>query len=182
MIALTFDDALLNTYEVAFPIMNKYRVRGTLFVPTIVFTDGKHVRSDRAPHMTMNQAKELQEAGWEIGSHSHSHPRFDKLTLAEAEWELKESKANLKGWGFKPKTFAFPYGHGFYTKLQVNLAFQYYERVRTVTNKNPQLKLTYGIPIDDYPPQNVSGIFVIHLVKDIKGFEKWIRWLGDENG
>lgn len=174
---LNFDDALMNTYKVAFPIMEKHGLKGILFVPTIVFIKDARIRSDKAPHMNLEQAKELYEAGWEIGSHSYSHPRFDKLSLFKAEIELDKSKTHLEEWGFEPTSFAFPYGHGYYSEQQVKLAFKYYKSVRTVTNKNPQPNLIYGIPVDDYPPKNLSGTFVIHLVKNREKFERWIECL-----
>ena len=149
MITLTFDDGLLNTYEVAFPILEKYGFKAVTFIITGVVT-GKRKQDRGYSGMNLEQIRELQQAGWEIGSHSVMHPLFDSISLNEAENELVNSKEYLESNGFSIQSFAFPYGHGYYTEEQVSLAFKHYQNVRTVTTKKPQPNLIYGINIDDY--------------------------------
>jgi len=169
---LTFDDGLLNTYEIAFPLMAKYELTGTVFVVTgILKGELQNFRHDQAPYMNLQQVKQLHKAGWEIGSHSVTHPFFHTITLEKAEWELHESKRFLESRGFNVKAFAFPYGHGYYTDEQIKIAKEYYSEVRTVNDKRG---LVNGIPVDKFPSKE-EGVFVIHLVKDPKQFEGWIK-------
>lgn len=183
MVIITFDDALLNTYEVAFPIMEKYGFKGVCFVPTGLFVGAiKSCRIDDAKYMTIEQLWKLHEAGWEIGSHSHSHVRFDKQPLSFVRWELMISKTYLDNWRFKPVSFAFPYGYGYYTKEQIDLAHEFYEYVRTVEDfDNKQPGLIHGVSIDfnttpTIPQLAADSVVVIHLIRKLH-FENWVSTL-----
>lgn len=179
---LTFDDALLNTYEVAFPILEKYGVKATLFVPTCIINTNIRVRSDKAPHMSLDQMSELSDAGWEVGSHSHSHPRFDLISYDAAVRELYISKTLLEAQGFDVQSFAFPYGHGYYLQDQVYLALEFYNNVRTLHDQasaSTYEGMITGVNLDSYPPsrEKKADVYVLHLVRDPEGFEKWISTL-----
>lgn len=176
MIILCFDGALLNTYEVAFPIMKEHNVKGVLFVPTNVVRVDSHKE-----HMNIEQIREMHNAGWEIGSNSHSRPRFDKLHIDRAKWELTISKMRLEHWGFKPVSFAFPNCPN-YTEEQVKLAQKIYKYVRTIHDfKHPNEKLIHGLPLDHgYPP--IPGflagecmVYVLHKIEKPNDFEEWLE-------
>lgn len=62
---IQFDDGLSGVYDYAFPIMKKLGIVGTAFVNTSQIGD--------VDHMTMEQLHELQNNGWTIGSHAHTH-------------------------------------------------------------------------------------------------------------
>jgi len=183
LITLTFDDALLNTYEVAFPIMERCGFKGVAFIPTGILTgEVKKVRVDDSPYMSLNQVKDLHSAGWEIGSHSVTHPRFDLIPEKKAIFEIEGSKNFLETSGFNPASFAFPYGHGYYLPHQVRLAYRNYRWVRSVCDG--RWGLIDGIPIEDFPPKtDVEGlwkVYVIHLIRDPKAFESWICNVDEE--
>ncbi|MBI1863726.1 polysaccharide deacetylase family protein [Candidatus Woesebacteria bacterium] len=62
----------------------------------------------------------LKSAGWEIGSHSKTHPNFWKLDENKLEEEIKGSKLNLeKNLNLKVNYFAYPKGK--YTKNALNI-------------------------------------------------------------
>lgn len=182
IIVLTFDDALLNTYEVAFPIMQKHGIKGVAFIPTGVLTGVlKNFRPDKAEHMNIDQIRELHDNGWEIGSHSVTHPRFDQISRERIREELRLSRDHLSE--FKPTSFAFPFGHGYYSTEAILEAIMHYEWVRTVLDDKENL--INGIPIDSFPydaTKKVDGtVFVIHAVKDPEGFEAWIENLNNND-
>lgn len=190
MITLTFDDALLNTYEEAFPILEKYGVKAVCFVPTGLFTgEIKTVRVDNAPYMSLEQLKELYRAGWEIGSHSVTHPFFEQTSLEKAALELCNSKRFLYSNGFTPTSFAFPYGYRHYTLDQVQLALCMYSWVRTVNDLETSIPaipgFIHGIALEDYPPVETPifhKVYVIHLVENKVKFENWISLYAEEIG
>jgi len=195
MITITFDDGVLNTYEVAFPLMEKYTFKGVVFIPTGILTGTiKTVRLDDEPYMTLEQIKELHRAGWEIGSHSVTHRNFRELSDDNISWELDESKSFLSRQGFDVVSFAYPYGHQQYYPKHICMASQYYKWCRTVTDgwkgnrllpyPSERLELP-GIPMD--PPYEFREelcpwwlIFVFHVVKDPSEFEKWLKKLKGE--
>lgn len=188
MITLTFDDAVLNTYDIAFPLMKKHNFRGVVFVPTGILTgEVDTVRIDDAPYMNISQLSELHDAGWEIGSHTVTHRRLDQIPSREIEKELKQSKKYLEDWGFDPISLAYPYGHGLYTMEAVRLAGKYYDWARTVGdmqigNKRPYPRYQlHGIPgFPSIPLGEDWYIFVIHVIIDEMGFENFLRQLGEK--
>ncbi|MDL1956535.1 MAG: polysaccharide deacetylase family protein, partial [Candidatus Desulfofervidus auxilii] len=71
MLTFSFDDGHKSVYESAFPILSQYGFVGTA-----------NVISNRIgswSKMNVNQLLEMQSAGWEICSHSKSHPHFNKI-------------------------------------------------------------------------------------------------------
>ncbi|AZR72650.1 hypothetical protein BBF96_04145 [Anoxybacter fermentans] len=72
-VLLHFDDSYTGVYKNAFPLLESYGYKGTIFVPTNFI--------DRPNHMSLEQLIELKEAGWEIGSHSRSHQDLKELDL-----------------------------------------------------------------------------------------------------
>ena len=102
MITFTFDDGYLSTYQYAYPILKKYGYVGTAFIiPSLVGKEG---------YMNWAQITELYRNGWEIGSHSYTHPHLTQLSLEDLEKELYLSKQDLERHGFYVISFASPYG------------------------------------------------------------------------
>lgn len=110
-IALCADDAYRSFYEVAFPLLKKYRYPATLFVNTdAVGSNG---------YMTWAEVAEISAAGIEIGNHTASH-----LYLVEAEegelfdaWQKRIKDDILKAQetieahiGVRPRLFAYTFG------------------------------------------------------------------------
>lgn len=122
-VAITFDDGCRSVYELARPILAEFGMIATLFVPTDHigrsepmswpgidgYSKGDH--SGELMPMTWEQTRELADIGWEIGSHTRSHPRLtdlDDLKLAE---ELAGSRADCEQRLGRPCTsIAYPYG------------------------------------------------------------------------
>lgn len=102
-IIITFDDGYEDNYLTALPIMEKYNMKGTVFV--IAGQVGK------PEYMTWEQLKAAQERGMEIGSHTVSHVALNELPPAEQLNELVRSKQMLETKLGQPVTFlAYPYG------------------------------------------------------------------------
>lgn len=116
-VLITFDDGYLNNYENAFPILRDFGFRATLFV--VVQTVGWDNRwhdpksETRIPMVSWAQLKELQKAGWEIGSHTMNHHNLQKIELKDVKLEMEKSRAIMAEFlGETPNTFAYPYGSG----------------------------------------------------------------------
>lgn len=60
--------------------------------------------------LTSAQLKALQDVGWEISSHTHTHADLTPLTDAEQEYQMRTSKEILEGKGLKVTTICYPFG------------------------------------------------------------------------
>lgn len=115
-VVITFDDGYRNNLDNALPILKEFGFRAVLFVVTNALGRDNfwHDPSSetRIPMLTWEQTKTLQDAGWEIGSHTLNHPRLSKLSPAEVAKELTESRDEIeRRLGKRPVTFANPYGN-----------------------------------------------------------------------
>ena len=121
--AVTFDDAYRSVVELALPIMERLGVPGTLYVPTDFPGSGKPLAwegTDRwlgGPHehelacLDWSELRGLADSGWELGSHTRSHPHLTRLDDEQLSRELGESRAACEeGLGRPCRTIAYPYG------------------------------------------------------------------------
>jgi peptidoglycan/xylan/chitin deacetylase (PgdA/CDA1 family) len=55
--------------------------------------------------------REIAQVGIEIGSHTHTHPRLDRMRAERLEQEIAGSRRALEdGIGVRVATFAYPFG------------------------------------------------------------------------
>jgi peptidoglycan/xylan/chitin deacetylase (PgdA/CDA1 family) len=121
-VVLTFDDGYGCVADHAWPILQRYDFRATVFVTTGWISDAGPNAAGVPLDRTMNwaQVRELAAAGIEIGAHSHSHPQLDQLDDVTLSRELRDSRAILEeGIGATVRALAYPYG---YSSMRVRLA------------------------------------------------------------
>lgn len=134
-ISFTFDDGLGSALTAAAPTLQKYGITGTDYIITDcvgMVTVPNTCKADRnMVYMNWSQITQLQNNfGWEIGSHTKTHPQLstDKLTNAQLETELQSSKQTLNSHGFTANSFATPYGD--YDNNVLAIASKYYTNHR----------------------------------------------------
>jgi peptidoglycan/xylan/chitin deacetylase (PgdA/CDA1 family) len=123
MFAVTFDDAFASVGSLALPVLRALGVPGTIFVPTAFpdshgplmwpgleqWSDGPHAGELRC--LGWDELAALADQGWEIGSHTVTHPRLTRLDDARLDVELRESKQTLETRLGRPcSSIAYPYG------------------------------------------------------------------------
>lgn len=123
VLSLAFDDGLESQYSVAYPLMSTYGFKGTVYMIAnwSGLFEGRQL-------MSFAQAKEMQDSGWEIGSHGLTHTNLTTLSLQEMEYELKMSKQLLESNGFRVTSLAFPYSK--YNDEVLNAVKRYYNSSR----------------------------------------------------
>lgn len=115
-VVITFDDAFLDFYTAALPILQRYGFSATLYVPT-AYVGGtsrwmEHEGEGARPILSWEQLREVRDNGIECGAHSLSHPQLDLLPLAQAKKEITQSKHILEEHlGETVSSFAYPYGY-----------------------------------------------------------------------
>lgn len=102
-IIITFDDGYEDNFLTALPIMEKYNMKGTVFiVPNLVNTPD---------YLSWPQISAMQERNTEIGSHTMNHIGLGEVAPEEQRREIFDSKIVLEQHSNKAiKFFAYPYG------------------------------------------------------------------------
>lgn len=104
-VAITIDDAFISVYKEAFPRFQSYGFPVTLFVATNAIDRGLK------GYASWDQIREMQAAGVDIGSQSHTHPHMHQIDLDKARQEIDTSNNRfIEELGIKPTLFAYPYG------------------------------------------------------------------------
>jgi glycosyltransferase involved in cell wall biosynthesis/peptidoglycan/xylan/chitin deacetylase (PgdA/CDA1 family) len=118
---LTFDDGFLDNHATALPLMKAYGYTGFLFVlPGRVdsgdMLDWPEVSAEAAeyPHLMRSLSwplvEQMVEAGWEIGSHTLSHPHLPRVDDEALAQELSDSRRRIAERLGSCVTLAYPFG------------------------------------------------------------------------
>lgn len=115
-IMITFDDGYKDNVENALPILNKYNFKSTIYILDGIEynrwdTDNKKNPEKRFSLMDKEDLKKILNSGFELGGHTSTHPRLNRVPLDRSQKEIFGSKERIeKGLGIKLKSFAYPYG------------------------------------------------------------------------
>ena len=122
-LAVTFDDAYRSVIELAEPILRDLQIPGTVFVPTAFPGTGQPMMwpgidhwfggpyEDELMPMSWEELGRLADDGWEIGSHTRTHPRLPQIGQAALQEELASSRAECEARLSSPCTsLAYPFG------------------------------------------------------------------------
>jgi peptidoglycan/xylan/chitin deacetylase (PgdA/CDA1 family) len=103
-VAVTFDDAFASVSSLGKPILDELGWTATVFAPTAFMDGGRPLSWPGIDHWEQSgHAHELepldwdglaalQDAGWEIGSHTHSHPHLTQTSDDQLAEELGRSR------------------------------------------------------------------------------------------
>ena len=118
---VTFDDAYTSVAN-ALPILERLQIPATVYACTSYADDGRplavpELADEAAAHpdelatMGWDGLRSIAERGVEIGSHTISHPHLPRLSDAELERELRDSKTQIEDELRRPcRVLAYPYG------------------------------------------------------------------------
>ncbi|MCW5943620.1 MAG: polysaccharide deacetylase family protein [Fimbriimonadaceae bacterium] len=110
-VCLTFDDAYASTLEHGVSVLSRHGVTASFFAVARFVGATSSWDADRArPLATWDRLRDAQRAGFEIGNHSASHPRFADLDEAACAHEVAEAHRTLLENGLVPGSFCYPYG------------------------------------------------------------------------
>ncbi len=137
-LTLMFDDGNTSDYTIAKPILDQYGLPGTSAIITSYI--------NKFPFLSLDQIKALANDGWEIVSHTVTHPNLGMVTSDQAETEFRDSKAALESDGFDIDSIAFPFGA--YSSDVLAQSENYYISARSFEDGyNPQGSFPYEIRI-----------------------------------
>jgi peptidoglycan/xylan/chitin deacetylase (PgdA/CDA1 family) len=112
---VTFDDGYSNVKRLAFPILVEMGVPATVFVVTDCVgktNEWDELKGDRTEGILgVEDLREMALSGWEIGSHTITHPHLTELSDDALREEVAGSKTAIEEDLNLPVTsFAYPYG------------------------------------------------------------------------
>ena len=159
-IIITFDDGYVSQMELALPLLKKYKLKATFFVPLDFLGKTDSWNTSSLQIMTLEQLKSLDPKIVELGFHSFYHKKYTELSNAEIEADTRRCMefVSEKELNFSP-VLAYPYGK-FPKDKKVNEIF------RKILSKNGiEYGLRIGNRINTYPLKKPYEIQRI----DVKG-------------
>lgn len=115
-IVLTFDDGFRNFFTEAFPILEEFGYRATVFLVTDFCGrhndwSGNPASFPRSEILNWTEIRELGAEGIEFGSHTKTHPDLTRISSEALENEIVGSKKELDdNLGVETTSFAYPFG------------------------------------------------------------------------
>lgn len=114
LIAITFDDGYLDFYTNAFPILQQYGFKATVFL--VAERIGRVNDWDQAPEqagapiLDWSHIQILTETGISFGAHTCTHPDLTQVPISQAAYEIRDSRIILEQKIQRPvNVFAYPY-------------------------------------------------------------------------
>ena len=129
-VVLTFDDGFRDFYSAAAPVLHRYSLPATIFLPTgyCGATNSWAGQPDwvsKEALLSWQEISELARQGFTFGGHSISHPNLTALSVEEAEREIAGSKAQIQERTAQSVDFfAYPYGR--WSPVVRNLVTRHY--------------------------------------------------------
>ncbi len=176
-VLITFDDGYMSNYEYAYPVLEKYGLKGVIFAVGETYGKDTYPGTDKPiyPHFSDAERKEMEESGViEVECHTyglHQSPalggEYENILQKDGEEDLeyvKRLKGDIKKWTeileYEPKALAFPHGvsdllsQAVLNEIGIKLTFS------TVPKTDTLIK---GMPLSGY----AIGRFTVTQTTDI---------------
>lgn len=115
VVGITFDDGYLNNLQNALPVLCRHGFTATCYAVSDMINGSnawdQGLGIPQKPLMGLQEWKEWQSAGMDIGSHTRHHCDLTSVAKEEAWHEIAESKLELeRKLGCEVRHFCYPYG------------------------------------------------------------------------
>ncbi len=145
-IVITFDDGYINQLEYAYPLLQKYNLKATFFIPLKYIGGEDTWNSPASPVMDQEALKSFDPTVVELAYHSYEHKKYTELSPEQIETDTRKALevVSENALSFGPY-LAYPYGKfprkdpertWFFQQLQKN-NFQYGLRIGNRLNTFP---------------------------------------------
>lgn len=169
-IVLTFDDVTENQFNYAVPLLQKFNLKATFFIPFsfIGKTDlwNSNIKGLEQKIMTIEQLKKLPANLIELGYHSYLHKKYQELNCSELKDDFLKCEEVIASGNLNVyNVLAYPYGN----YPQRNIEKKYFKQA-LVENK-----IKFGLKIGNRPNKfPFKDKFEIKRI-DIKGKDSlWV--------
>ena len=165
-VIITFDDVTVNQLVYAVPLLEKYNLKATFFIPFGYIGNLDSWNSGIEKIMSIDQLKQL-DSRVELGLHSFAHKRYATLTEAEINADFSKCVEIIKQNDLKVyNALAYPYGN--YPKKESNKSMF----VSVLQQNKVKFGLRIGNRINKFPFKNPFEIQRI----DIKGEDSLFKF------
>jgi peptidoglycan/xylan/chitin deacetylase (PgdA/CDA1 family) len=154
---ITIDDGYKHFNTTARPLLEEFNFPATLFI----YTNFVGARAG----FSRSQLRELQSAGFEIGSHSATHPKLTRRPRGETKdqraerlrQELSESREKLTKW-CRGEVISLSYPYGLWDREVAEAARQAGYKLMFTVNPGPNTLET--------PPERLKRIMILRGTRD----------------
>ncbi|NNM23251.1 MAG: polysaccharide deacetylase family protein [Flavobacteriaceae bacterium] len=145
-VVITFDDGYVSQLEYAVPLLKKYRLKATFFIPLNFVGKEDSWNKVRKPIMNAASLRSLDPAMIELAYHSYSHQKFDEMKLEQIDTDTNKAFQVASELALPLGPFlAYPYGKyprkkpekAQFTRLLQSKGFTYGLRIGNRLNRFP---------------------------------------------
>jgi peptidoglycan/xylan/chitin deacetylase (PgdA/CDA1 family) len=122
VVMLTFGDTLKGQITIAKPILDKYGFKASFFITC----DWVGLQRSKSPRLAWQDISSLQKDGQDIESKTMTHRDLSKLSAADLNFEVAQSKKCLSDHGINSTVFATPHGDEWNNATIINEISKYY--------------------------------------------------------
>jgi peptidoglycan/xylan/chitin deacetylase (PgdA/CDA1 family) len=172
-VLITFDDAYQNNLTYAYPILKKYNVCATIFVPSKYIGGGSDWDVLPEPLMSVETLQNLDDSIYDLALHTHSHPNLGNLSVDQIGREIEQNIAFFEqhNLSYIP-VLAYPYGR------RPKSAAAREAMHKTLTNLNIRLGFRIGNRLNSWPlarPFDIERIDV-RGTDSLEAFKRKLKW------
>ncbi|MBA0883708.1 polysaccharide deacetylase family protein [Flavobacterium undicola] len=165
-VVITFDDVTVNQLDYAVPLLQKYNLKATFFIPFGYIGNVDSWNSGKEKIMSIEQLKALDNRV-ELGLHSFAHKRYATLTETEINADFSKCFEIIEQNDLKVyNALAYPYGN--YPKKEPGKSMF----TTVLRQNNVKAGLRIGNRINKFPFKNPYEIQRI----DIKGEDGLLKF------
>lgn len=166
-VIITFDDIYVSQLEFAYPLLEKYGLKASFFIPFAYVNGMDSWNTNSENIMSVEQLKYLKPEIIELGLHSFEHKKYNELSNKEVIQDFESSKQFINEHKLKiHNVLAYPYGKS-PKKQPEKLAF-----FNTLNDYNIAYGLRIGNRVNRFPFKNNYEIQRI----DIKGEDTLVKF------
>ncbi len=159
-VVITFDDGYINQLEYALPLLKKYGLKATFFIP-LKYVGGKDDwNPNPEPIMDAEALKSLPSDIIELAYHSYAHEKYNELSIEQTEEDTQKAFQTASDLQLKMHpSVAYPYGKFPREAENKKVFFQHLE------DNNFEFGFRIGNRVNSFPFKNNYEINRI----DVKG-------------
>jgi peptidoglycan/xylan/chitin deacetylase (PgdA/CDA1 family) len=110
-VIITFDDVYVNQLHLAYPLLKKYNLKASFFIPFKYVNGIDSWNSKSEKIMSVDQLKSLDESVVELGLHSFNHGNYTSMSIEEINADFEACKSFVQNHQLPVhNVLAYPFG------------------------------------------------------------------------